>query len=63
MLSGFLLLSLPLVKGTTQNEHMLLHPLIIETYDVILSEGLIGSTSSYVSVNERFVSIYLSLVS
>lgn len=63
MLSGFLLLSLPLVKGTTQNEHILLHPLIIETYVVMLSVGLIGSISSYVSVNERFVSIYFSLFS
>lgn len=63
MLSGFLLLSLPLVKGTTQNEHILLHPLIIETYVVMLSVGLIGRISSYVSVNERFVSIYLSLFS
>jgi hypothetical protein len=26
-----LLLSLPRVKGTIQNEHILLHPLIIET--------------------------------
>ena len=36
IVSGSLLLSLPLVKGTTQKVHILSHPLIIDTNAVIL---------------------------
>ena len=50
MLFGSLLLSLPLVKGTTQNVHMLSHPLVIETNAVTpLEASLTGLTSPYVS--------------
>ena len=54
MLLGFLLLSLPLVKGTTQNEHMLSHPLVIDTKAVTpFFINRVGLISAYVSSKER----------
>ena len=50
ILFGSLLLSLPLVKGTTQNVHILSHPLVIDTKaEIPLVLNLCGFMSPYVS--------------
>jgi len=59
IVSGSLDLSLPLVNGTIQNEHILLHPLIIDTKVVLISIGVIGWISSYVSYIDKSVLDYL----
>ena len=50
MVSGLLLLSLPLVNGTTQKEHILSQPRIMEINpDTPLLSNLTGLISAYVS--------------
>lgn len=57
-------LSLPLVKGTIQNEHILLHPLIIDIHAcLLLLSFLTGIISAYVSSNDNYTFIGYSSLS
>ena len=65
IVSTFLLLSLPLTKGTIQNEHILLHPLMIDKKALIeLGFFLTGVISAYVysTLNCTFIWFFSSLL-